>query len=173
MLSSWLLHVLHVESSELRGPDPEEVITSGHWGSAEESWDKKWQKWDSASMETAENQETVLQWLMMGPQALHGLIWNLSICSLGERRESSGARRRMRWSPGRQVWRGTACPCSAQPSPDVLARLCPASGAGFLTNTEAQELIWIVGMYCGDSRESFGLELSVFSFRKCGVKKRR
>lgn len=57
----------------------------------------------------------------------------------------------------------------------VLAQLCPASGVEFLTNTEAQEFkifLWNVAMHCGESWKSSRLNLSVFSFRKCWVKKR-
>lgn len=41
-------------------------------------------------MEAVENHETALQWLMPDRATLHGLVCNVSSCSLGERGESSG-----------------------------------------------------------------------------------
>jgi len=81
-LSSWLLHVL----AGLRSSELGEAESSGSCGDSSESGSmEKEQKWDNASMETVENQETALQWFMMGPP-----FTGWSEISLGARGESSG-----------------------------------------------------------------------------------
>lgn len=100
---------------------------------------EKRKKWDNASMEAVENQETALQWLIHDRATLHGLVWNLSSCSVGETGESSGVKDPNARDLGRQEWKVAACPCSTEPSPGVLAQLCLTSGAELLAKTEAQE----------------------------------
>lgn len=52
-------------------------------------------------MGAVENQVTALQWLTHDRATLHGLVWNLPSCSLGERGESSGVQDPNAGEPGK------------------------------------------------------------------------